>query len=155
MSYSFNFNSTSLTAMVTDYYFPNGGKKMGNFNNHDDSEGAGAHTFEAGLSVSFDSIPFSLSAFYNFYNDPGNTLYFQLDVPFEIKNYELNLFCGLTPGSDENPDYYGTDEFAVVSLGVQVTKSVKITKDFSLPVFVQYSLNPRLEKSYLVFGISL
>lgn len=155
MSYTFDFKTASLTAMVTDYYFPNGGNKLGNFNNHDNEDGAGAHTFEAGASLSFENFPLIFSAYYNFYNDAGNNSYFQLDMPFNIKDYEVNLFCGATPGSKKNPNYYGATSFSIISLGVQATKSVKITENFSLPVFVAYSINPKIENSYLVFGISL
>lgn len=155
ISYSFDINSVSFTAIITDYYFPNNGIKFGNFNNHDDEDGAGAHTFEAGLSISSEKFPLSLSIYYNFYNDAGNNTYFQVDYPFNAKEVEINLFCGLTAGSDENPGYYGTEDFSVINVGIQASKAVKITENFSLPIFVSYSINPKLEQSYLAFGISL
>ncbi len=154
MSYSFNIKSVSLTAMITDYYFPNNGIRMGNYNNHDDDAGPGAHTFEAGVSIGSEKFPLAFSAYYNFYNDAGNNVYLQLDCPFKVKEYDLNLFLGATPGSEDNPAYYGAKEFSVINIGIQASKSVKITNDFSLPVFVTYCLNPQMELSHLVFGVS-
>lgn len=154
ISYSLNINELSITALVTDYYFPNAGKKLGNFNNYDDINGSGAHTLEAGLVLSSDGFPLSLSSYYNFYNDAGNNVYFQLDYAFEVNEYGVNLFVGATTGSTDNPEYYGTENFNVINFGVQVEKEIKITEDFSLPIFTSYIINPRLEQQYLVFGIS-
>lgn len=154
VSYSLNISKLSITAIVTDYYFPNAGKKFGNFNNFDDIDGSGAHTLEAGLVLSSESFPLSLSSYYNIYNDAGNNMYFQLDCPFEVDEYGVDLFVGATTGSKENPDYYGTEEFNIINVGLQVSKEIKITEDFSLPIFTSYIINPTLEQQYLVFGIS-
>jgi hypothetical protein len=155
LSYSFNINSVSISAILTDYYFPNSGLRFGNFNNFDDTDGAGAHTLEFGLSIGSASFPLSLSAYYNFYNDAGNNAYFQLDYNFNVNNYGLNLFCGATPGSKDNPAYYGSDKFNVINVGVKATKSIKITDNFDLPVFVVYGMNPRVDQAFMVLGITL
>lgn len=148
-------NEMSLNFIVTDYYFPNGGKKLGNFNNYDDDP-SGAHTFEGGVAFTGPStFPITISAYMNFYNDEGNNSYFQVDYPFSVEDYDLSCFIGATPGSEDNPDYYGTEEFSVINIGIGASKEVKITDDFNLPVFVQYSINPKKEISYLVFGVSL
>jgi len=154
ISYSFDIESVSISALVTDYYFPNAGIKLGNLNNYDNEDGAGAHLLEAGLSISSEKFPFAISAYYNFYNDAGNNTYFQIDYPFTAGEYELGIFCGATTGSEENPAFYGSENFSVINVGIQASKSIKITTDFSLPVFAAYSINPKIEQSYLVFGIS-
>jgi len=154
VGYTFGGKDISLTAMVTDYYFPNAGLKFGNYNNYDDPDGAGAHTLEAGMVLSSEKFPLVISAFYNFYNDAGNNTYFQIDYPFAVKDYDMTLFCGASAGSKDNPNYYGTDTFNVINIGVKAGKNVKITDSFSLPVFVSYIINPRVEISHLIFGIS-
>lgn len=156
-SYTHEFESSmSLTFLVTDYTFPNNGIKFFNFNNYDNAEGAGAHTLEAGASLFFgEKTPLTLSAFYNFYNDAGSNSYFQIDYSTLVKDVSLDLFCGASPGSEDNPGYYGTDKFNVINLGAKVTKEIKLTDDFSFPLFISYILNPRTEKSYMVLGISL
>ena len=156
-SYAHEFeNSMSLSFIVTDYTFPNSGVKFFNFNNYDNADGHGGHTLEAGASLAFcEKLPLTLSAYYNFYNDAGSNSYFQIDYSTNIKEVSLDLFCGASPGSEDNPGCYGTDKFNVINIGAKVSKEVKVTEDFSLPVFVSYIINPRTEISYLVLGISL
>lgn len=157
LSYTFDLqNSSSLKFIVTDYYFPNAGIRMGNFNNYDNINGAGAHVLEAGISfTASESFPITLSAFYNFHNDSGKNSYFELSYPFKISDTDINIFTGATSGSKQNPVYYGAENFSIINVGISASKSIKLTNDFSLPVFVSFALNPRLEKSFLVFGISI
>ena len=156
ISYTANLgNDMALSFIVTDYYFPNAGKKLGNFNDHD-GDPPGAHLFEGGVAFTGPStFPITVSAYLNFYNDEGNNAYFQIDYPFSVEDYDLSFFAGATPGSEDNPGYYGAEDFSVVQVGIGASKEVKITDEFSLPVFVQYSINPKPEISYLVFGVSL
>jgi len=153
-SYTAEMERMDLTFLVTDYYFPNAGIEFGNFNDYDDEDGAGAHTMEAGLSFGFKNVPLTLSAYYNFHNDAGNNTYFQLDYEVKVNDSSLQLFCGATGGSDENPDYYGADSFAVINVGVRLDKEFKFNQKFSLPVFTSFIYNPEQEQAYLVFGMS-
>ena len=149
-------NSMSVTALITDYYFPGSGIEFFNFNNYDDPEGAGAHTLEAGLSVTGpENFPITLSGYVNFHNDEGNNMYFQADFPISLETADLNFFAGLTTGSEDNPDYYGSDDLAFINLGVTASREIKISDDFVLPLFVSYILNPKIEISYVVVGLSL
>jgi uncharacterized protein (TIGR02001 family) len=156
-SYTYSIeNSISFSAIVTDYYFPNAGTRIGNFNNYDNPDGAGAHILEVGLSVGgAEAFPLTLSGYINVYNDAGNNTYFQLDYPFTVNDVDLNFQVGASGGSKDNPAYYNTDTFNVINVGLTASKEIKITDDFSLPVFVSYIINPRVEMSHLVFGISL
>lgn len=148
-------NGMSLGAILTDYYFANAGIKWGNFNNYDNEDGPGAHTIEAGVVFTGpESFPLTLSGYVNFYNDAGNNTYFQLDYPATIAEVPVNFFVGASAGSEENPGYYATDTFNVINLGITATKEIKITEEYSLPVFTTFLINPRTEISYLVFGIS-
>lgn len=154
IGYTLDTKPLSVSVVVTDYYFPNNGLKFGNFNDYDDEEGPGAHVFEGMLSIAFNDFPLVISGAYNFYNDAGNNTYFQISSPFSAKGYDFEVFCGATAGSEENPAYYGADNFSVINLGIKAVKEIKISDSFDLPVFVSYSLNPKLEQSYMVFGIS-
>ena len=148
-------NGMSLGAILTDYYFANAGIKWGNFNNYDNEDGPGAHTIEAGVVFTGpESFPLTLSGYVNFYNDAGNNTYFQLDYPATIAEVPVNFFVGASAGSEENPGYYATETFNVINLGITATKEIKITEEYSLPVFTTFLINPRTEISYLVFGIS-
>lgn len=156
ISYNYEFeNGMSAGALVTDYYYPNAGFKWGDFNNYDNANGAGAHTIETGLFFNGpESFPISLSGFINVYNDAGSNKYFQIDYPAVIAEISCNFFIGASSGSKDNPQYYGTENFNVINVGVRAVKSVKITEDYSLPVSAAFIINPRAEISYLVFGLT-
>jgi hypothetical protein len=156
ISYSYAFeNGMSIGALITDYYYTNVGIKWGNFNNYDNPKGPGAHTVETGVLLKGPgSFPISLSGFINVYNDAGNNTYFQIDYPAVVADVPLNFFVGASGGSKENPGYYGTENFNVTNIGVKATRSIKITEEYSLPVSVAFVLNPRVEISYLVFGVT-
>jgi uncharacterized protein (TIGR02001 family) len=146
----------SIGFLLTDYYFPNAGAKFSNFSNYDDEDGPGAHTLELGASVSVsESFPLSFSGYMNVYNDGGNNLYFQVDAPVSVGGTSLDLFAGFTPGSSDNPDYYGTEDFAFINLGLSVAKNIPVTDNFALPLFGSWIVNPNDDISYLVVGFSL
>ena len=156
ISFSHQFeNSFSLGIVFTDYYYPLAGIKWGNFNNYNDPNGPGAHTIEAGLIfIGPESLPLTLSGYVNIHNDAGNNTYIQLDYPVNVAETSLNFFVGATGGSTDNPGYYGTESFSVINLGVKASRPVRITEEYSLPVSVAFSINPRTEISYLVFGVT-
>lgn len=149
-------NSASIGFVVTDYYFPNAGIGIGNFNNHDDVDGPGAHTFEAGLVFEFpEKIPLTLSGYMNIYNDAGNNTYFQLDYAKMVNETELGFFVGATGGSEDNPDYYSAENFNIINIGMQASREIEISDRFSLPIFVNFTLNPLSDTAYMIFGITL
>jgi hypothetical protein len=147
IAYSFNNDLGEFSFTVLDYYYPNAGKKISNLTNGD-----GAHTLEGMISYS-GILSFLLGC--NFYNDRGNNIYVELGYPIENENLSLNFFIGVTPGSKMNPDYYGAEKFSFINVGVKVTKEIKITDNYTLPVFSTLVINPQAEIAHLVFGISL
>lgn len=157
LGYSFELTKgININAVATDYYYPGSGLKIGNFNNYNDENGPGTHTVEAGLIISgSDSFPLALSGYINVYNDKGNNIYLQADYSTIVAGTAVVFFIGAAAGSKDNPDYYNTNKFNVINIGLKATKQIKISEDFSLPVYCSYILNPREEISYLVFGLSL
>jgi len=156
VSYDYIFeDGIDIGAIITDYYYPGLGIKWGNFNNYNNPNGPGAHTIEAGLSLKLpESLPLKFSGYVNVYNDAGNNTYFQIDYSVNIAKIPIDFFIGAAGGSKANPDYYGTENFNVINIGVKGTKSIKITDDYSLPVSVSFIINPRTEIAYLVFGLT-
>ena len=150
----------SVTALITDYYYPNAGIDFFNFNDYDattdeDEPDPGAHLLEFGISVSGpESFPITISGYINFHNEEGNNTYFQIDYPVTISATDLNFFCGFTGGSEDNPDYYGTDEFAFINIGVSAAREIKVSESFSIPLTVSFIVNPDAEISYLLAGFS-
>ena len=149
-SYGIPTSSGTFTLYYTDYFYPSNGIKF--FKYEDD--GLGAHTLEAGLGYSGpEPFPVSASVYYNFFNDVDKSVYIQISYPFVIDSvYSLTVFAAGTPAKSA---WYTASKSALINVGVTVTKSIKITDEFSLPVSASYILNPEIEQSYLIFGISL
>lgn len=146
--------SGGLSFGVTDYTNPNSGTKMGNFNNYDNPNGPGAHFIEGNVSYSGpSSFPISLSLNYFMYNVANNPFYFEVGYSTKVKDVGLDLFVGGTPG--EKAAYYGVTNFSIINTGFKVSKEIKITDSFSLPVFGSIILNPASEDTYFVLGFSL
>ncbi|MDR3610213.1 MAG: hypothetical protein P4L27_06610 [Ignavibacteriaceae bacterium] len=148
-------NKSSLTAIITDYYFANSGIRIGNFNNYNNKNGPGAHIIEAGLTMGGpESFPILISGCINVYNDKGNNMYIYAEYGFKVDDASISIFTGTTPGSQENP-LYNTDRFSIINIGLKASKQIKISESYSIPVYCSYILNPNMEISYLVFGITL
>lgn len=145
----------SLGLIVTDYYLPNSGVEFSNFNNYDHEDGPGAHILEIGGTITFPSLPVTLAGYVNFHNDEGHNVYLQADYPVMVGETEVNLFAGATPGSEENPDFYGTEDFSFLNLGFTAIREISITDQFSLPLSGSWIINPNLDIAYFVIGLSL
>ncbi len=148
-SYSVKTDFGIFTLSYTDYYFPSAGLKLFNYKN----DGKGAHTLEAGIGyIGTKSFPLSFSGYINFYNDPDNSSYFEIDYPFSVNNVDISLFVGASGG---NSAVYSTNKFSVINTGITFSKEIPVTGKFSLPIHVSYIVNPNQEQSYLIIGLSL
>jgi len=144
-SYDLDIGRGSISVLLTDYYYPNAGLKFFDF----DAIG-GAHVLEAGFGYTGPpSIPFSFKAYYNFHNDPDNSVYLEGAYGFSVDEIEVTAFLGGTMAASA---WYATDGAALINVGMTASKSVVITESYSLPVFGTYLLNPELEQSYLIVG---
>ncbi len=140
----------TFTLIGTDYFFPSAGKKY--FSYKEDS--TGSHTIEAGLSYSGpESFPITLSGYMNIFNDDDNTTYFEASYPFSIKDVSGSVIVGATGGGTNG--FYGPTNFQVINIGLSFSKDIVITDKFSLPISASVIVNPNLEQSYLIVGISL
>lgn len=129
---------------ATDYFFP---APEARFFDGDE------HTLEpfVGYSGLFD-VTFAM----NVTNDDAQSTYLELGKGVAVGGSEVALFAGGTlSGSAATPSIYGTTGPALINLGFSVSKAIKLTESFSLPVQATYVLNPELERTYLFFGISL
>ncbi|HYW36457.1 MAG TPA: hypothetical protein VE868_13695 [Balneolaceae bacterium] len=149
---SYNFGPFAVG--VTDYYFPTSGPDFFNY----DNGGNGAHYIEPNVSITGGkSFPLTLYAAFNAYNDPDHSVYLAATVPFTVHNTDLSFTIGGVPTSGKNgtAGYYGNSKAAITNIKLSASHSIKITDDFSLPLFGSYIINPYIKKSYAVFGISL
>ena len=140
-------SSGSFSILYTDYYYPSSGLSFFKYDIN------GSHVLEAGLGYSGpESFPIQLTGYYNFKNDPDKSAYIQVGYPANVGEVSLSFFAGFTTASSA---WYATTNAGLINLGIAATKNVIITDNFSLPVHVSYILNPYLEQSFLIAGISL
>jgi len=150
VGYSVGIGNTTLNLLATDYYYPNSGNKFGNFKN----DGLGSHIIETSASLSGpESLPLYISASVNVYNEVDNSAYFEIGYSTSLQNTTLSFFAGATTGGDNL--YYGTSNFNVINVGVTAVKDIKVTDDFTFPIFGSFILNPNQDIAYLVVGISI
>ncbi len=142
------YSQGSFSVNITDYYFPFGA----NFFNFE-GDGNGAHFIEAGASLSGgDDFPIDLSAAAFFHNDVDNSIYSELTYHV---NDQVDFSLSAGNGMYVAGGFYTTEGFQIVGIGFTVSKEIKLTESFSLPLFGTIILNPNSEKSFLVFGFSL
>jgi hypothetical protein len=146
-----------VTVYATDYYVPTLLPAGATFFDYNTAKGAGSHTVELGVGYTGDeSFPVSIAGYYNVIGgvlDPDNSSYLQLSYPFTVHSATLTATIGFTPS--KSTAWYTTTSAGVINLGLMVSKTIKFTEEFSLPFNVQYIINPYVEKTYLVFGVSL
>lgn len=162
VSYAFS-NLFSLT--FTDYFFPNQNSSNDNYFNYNDT--STGHVIEVSVNYTFSKkIPLSLLVATNIYGADARRInadgtigkkqfstYVELGYPF--KNINIFLGANLT-NPDENigeTGYYG-NSVGVINIGATVTKQLKFTKTYSLPLTISLITNPQTQKIFLVAGFS-
>lgn len=143
---SYSRGAFSLT--VTDYYYPSGvNPDISDFSDN----GFGAHVDEVALSYSGGKdMPLDVMLAVNVYNDPDHSFYLELTWhgPGGV-----DVFTGITKG--KSAWYAVYDKGAkILNAGLNYSKEIKITSDFSLPISGRFIVNPVSKRSFLVFGMS-
>jgi hypothetical protein len=144
----FNFSlPAGFSIGITDYYSPD-------LRYFDYSRVSGSHAFE--LNFGFSKNNLSLGATY-ILNEAGgigsigNDLYFQASYSFKL----FKLFLGAGNGwLTYDPDT-AQSNFKICNLGLEVSKLIKITDTFNIPVKGQLVLNPDKEQLFVVVGFTL
>lgn len=78
--------------------------------------------------------------------------YAELSYPFAVGGVDMSVALGMVVNESE---YYGVDGFALYNFTVGASKEIKITDDYSMAVFSNFTINPETEGAYLTFGVSL
>ena len=147
LSYTFK----GLTVGVTDYWF-----SKGSYFQYKD--GSTTHIFEAGIGYDFGFL--SASWYTNFAGDDGTkangkraySSYFELTAPFTLGGLDWEGTIGAVPWETSA---YGANGFCVTNVSLKATKDFVVSDKLHLPVFAGLTANPRSEKMYLIFGLSL
>lgn len=139
------YSYRSVTAGVTDYYFPAPGA-VGLLDRK-------AHTPEAFVSLTGpETFPFVL--FGGVLIDEYTPVYAEVSVPVaDLRDVQVTAHAGAVSGES---GFYGTDGLALVNVGVTATKSVDLTDSFKLPVSVACIVNPDQNgRGFLVLRLGL
>lgn len=178
----YTFLKEQFTLTLTDYYFPAEGDDYNYFGFAANTTG---HILEGSIGFNGnDKIPFGLMFAMNFWgadairvvNDAASadfnmkaglqySSYAELSYSHDLsENSSLEAFLGVnltTPlAADTLTGYLGETGFygskaGVVNLGCTLSKEIRFTDDFALPVSASLITNPLDKKVYFVFGISL
>lgn len=148
--------SSAFAITVTDYNWNNGNDASARYFNYT-SDKTG-HVFEGTLAFNgTKSFPLSIAWNTMFYGADKNTsgdnaysTYVELGYPI-ASNVKAFLGASLF----DSPGIYGNTGFSVINLGLKVSKEIKITDSFSLPVYGIIGANPQSEKAFFVAGITL
>ncbi len=156
-----------FTIMAYDYFFPNSldpnnGNKYFNF-----KSGTTGHTLEACLSWGgTEKFPLQLYAgtliygadkgkdstgVYGAGSENNYSTYFEAAYQFNVKGFGIKPFLGGIPFGSS---WYGPSG-GIINAGCTFTKTIRISSEYSLPVFCSAITNPQAQSLFLVFGISL
>jgi len=157
-----SYSLKGFSVAMTDYYWASDWITDNYFEYQADST---SHCIEASLGYKGEEIPFSVLVATMLYGADmqfedsekhAYSTYIELGYSFAIKEYNLDLFFGMTPTDGMYGDGYGGhDGFAIVNTGVTGSKAIKITENFSLPVKASLIANPQARKLFLVFALSI
>lgn len=111
-----------------------------------------SHLLEAQVLLSGgEKLPFNLLGSYFFYGaDPTKSMYIELQYVHSFGTIDTQIFAGFQPKGE----FYAS-KAAFVNVGCSATKSLKMTKKWSIPLSLSLNYNPDIQKVYLVGGITL
>ncbi len=116
------------------------------------------HTYEAKLFYDFGPANLEWSTYFagNDYRNESKkrnfSSYFEANVPFRLAGFDWNGALGIVPYASS---MYFTNGFAVTNVELRVSKDIKVTDSFRIPIFMVVLANPCLEKLHMAFGITL
>lgn len=147
----------SFTFTISDYYTAYD-DSLENFNYFNYKNKETLHAFEGQITYNGpESFPISLTAatFFagadNYYGNDDNdySTYFEVAYSSEVSGIPVKLFVGGTP----QKGLY-SDNANIVNVGVNATKTLKISSTYELPVFGSLVVNPNSKDMFFVFGIT-
>ncbi|MCK9629191.1 MAG: hypothetical protein M0R37_11455 [Bacteroidales bacterium] len=163
---SYSYKST-FTATLTDYFFPglNTGSKDKYFEWGKESTG---HILEGTVAFNgTDKIPvtilFSMNLFGNDSRRSNGEIFMSkyIEIGYKTKIYktDFNAFIG---AALDKPDinagetaFYLNTKPSVTNIGLKLSKEIKLTDHFSVPVQCSLVANPNLNKIYMILGFSI
>ena len=141
-----------LGITVTDYWWSGESGKYGYYKD--------SHYFEGALSYHFgEKVPLTLSVATMFAGADKNPEDNQNFSTYFNASYDIACpgDVTLTPSigvSTKSYLYTGEKISGLTDISLKAARSIKVTDSFSIPIFVQATVSPVMDKTYLVFGMS-
>lgn len=114
------------------------------------------HVFEATIGYDFGVLGinwntnFAGSDFYNTDDKRSFSTYVALTAPFTLGGLQWQAEVGITPWRG-----LYADQFNVTNVSLKALKELSITENFVIPIFAQLIVNPYVQRTHLVFGLTL
>ncbi len=150
------YNLANFKFKVQDVWCGEGGDPEGRYFKYDAH--ATNHFFEASVGYDFGPVWMEWNTVFagnDGLNNSGKraySSYFIADVPFRLAGCDWTASLGVVPYATT---FYMTTGFAVTNVELKVSKDIKVTDSFSIPVFADLVANPRLQQAFFVFGFTL
>ena len=145
-----SYNIKGLTLKVTNYWWA--GEAVEYF-------GTSTHFYEGSIAYNFgEKFPLTLSANTMFAGDKDAdgkeqySTFISASYDFSVCDFGLTPRITITPADGM---YASEDESRVLEAAVRVSRSIKLSDSFSLPIFTDLICSPAKKDTYLVFGLSV
>ena len=147
-----SYETGNLSFGIVDYWNDGDGKPYFCYKNYNT-----AHSFEGFINYDFGPVSASWQTYFtgSDYRADGKraySSYFELSAPFRLATCDWDARFGLVPWKS---GMYDASGFSVTNLSLRVTKAIRITRPFELPLFGQVVANPANQHFYFVFGLTL
>ncbi len=151
-----SYSAGPISFTVSDYFAED---SLENFSYFNFKKSETLHALEGQITYTGpEAFPITLTAATFFAGaddsdkDGDNDFSTYLEVAYssEISGLPLKLFVGGTPGKG-----IYSNNANIVNVGVNISKTLKISGTYELPVFGTIAVNPYTENVFFVFGITL
>ncbi|MDD4115136.1 MAG: hypothetical protein PHG27_06005 [Massilibacteroides sp.] len=153
--FTLSYSTGGVSLAVTDYWWAGEGSRYGDY--------SGNHFFEGTIGYHFgESFPLGIT--WNTMlgmdgdkdadGDQQYSTYVEAGYDFNVSGVDLTASVGVSPWAGI---YHkeGKDGFALSTISLKASKSIKITDSFSLPIFAQTIIAPNHDNVFLVFGVTI
>ena len=151
----------TFSIIASDIFMPFLGMAYSNYEGVVDGIQEGAHWLSIGLGYEGTRhFPLSLRVDYHFHNDISKSIYAELGYKFVYGRNKIDLFCGVATGT--NSDLPGSvfyeiedDEIGFINVGGSISRIIRVTDSFHIPLKTSVVFNPNANIGYLVCSLSL
>lgn len=156
IDFTLSYTTGGLNVGITDYWSNDGldpQNRYFRYNAHSTN-----HVIEA--NIGYDFGPLALQWYTNIAGNDGQTCcehrayssYVEASAPFKMGSCDWQATVGAVPFYTT---FYDAEGFIINNVTLRADRDIKITDNFSLPVFAQVTANPASQHAYFVFGFTL